>query len=354
MRGLRLGFVLFVVSIAAISGAVAQSSSVIVKPHPQFEGAPPTAATPLQVLDTEYPLESVLAHEEGTTSLNLLIDPTGRVYFAQVLKSGGAARLDQAASQIAKSKWTFQPQMKDGMPVGHAALVDVVWKLPLRPADELYSEMMGFSVAGKNIVEPKPVSGARMSVNDYPALSIQNGEQGEVALRLRILADGTVGRVEVVDSSGYPRLDQSAMSMVKNRFKYEPGRVDGVPAEMGHLAMVGFFISDRPRSDAPRFCHTRPIIGTTMRATSSGDSNDVTVGQWIHVGEDGTIDDVLMQTNKGWMHVSRPMIEEYNKALRVRPGLGRGPQIPTGSLIAEGRRRPPTCWYNGGVTVQAK
>ena len=184
MWGVRLGVVLFVVSTAAISGAVAQSSSVVIKPHPQ-SGTSPTPSTPLQVLDTEYPLEAALAHEEGTTSLNLLIDPAGKVYFAQVLKSGGAARLDQAAVQIAKAKWTFQPAMKDGSPAGSAALVDVAWKLPLRPADEIYSEMMGFSVTGKDIVEPKSLRGAnRPRAMDYPAASIRNGEQGEVALRL--------------------------------------------------------------------------------------------------------------------------------------------------------------------------
>jgi TonB family protein len=357
MRGFRLGFVLFVVSAAAISGAAAQSSSIIVKPHPNFAGVVPAPTMPLQVLDTEYPLESVLAHEEGTTSLNVLIDATGKVTFAQVLKSGGAQRLDQAASRIARTKWTFRPLMKEGSAAGHAALVDVVWKLPLRPADEIYSEMTGFSVTGKNIVEPKAAAGGnRVRATDYPTASIRNGEQGEVALRLRILPDGSVGNVEVLDSSGYSRLDQSAISMVRDRFKYEPGLVDGTPAEMGFLSMISFFLSDgslRGRR-LPRFCHSRPIIGSAMRMTNSGESNDVAVSQWIHVA-DGAVDDVLLQTTKGWMHVSGAMLEEYKKAIRVGAGVDFDSTPPTGSLISGTRRtRPPSCWYNGELTVQGK
>jgi len=125
---------------------------------------------------------------------------------------------------------------------------------------------------------------------------------------------------------------------------------------MGYLSMVSFFLGDGAQPKRPpRFCHSRPIIGSAMRMTDRGDSNDLAVSQWIHVTEDGSIDDVLLQTNKGWIHVSGPMLEEYNKTIRVGPAVSRGTQAPTGSLISGRQKaRSPSCWYNGEVTVQAK
>jgi TonB family protein len=306
----------------------------------------------LHVLDTDYPFESLLANEQGTVSLNLLVDPGGRVYFVQVLASSGAPRLDQAAAQIARAKWRFDPTTRGGNAIMGAVLVDVAWKLPLRPADAFYSEMMGFSISGKSIVEPKPIPETqRVRVGDYPAVSIRDGEQGEAALRLRVLEDGTVGSAEILDSSGYSRLDQAALAYAR-RVTYEPGMVDGTPVAMGFDVTVDFLLTDNPRSGPPplpRFCHSRPILGPSTRMASAGNSNGVRVAQWIHA-EGGTIDDVLLLTNSGWMHVSAPIVETYKATVNIRPGVARNPS--SGSLIP-GRRRSSSCWYRGDVTVQA-
>lgn len=57
----------------------------------------------------------------------------------------------------------------------------------------------------------------------YPTVSRRLREQGTVVLEVLILPDGTVGEVRVKESSGYQRLDETAMKAVKH-WKYIPAR----------------------------------------------------------------------------------------------------------------------------------
>jgi protein TonB len=57
----------------------------------------------------------------------------------------------------------------------------------------------------------------------YPSLSRRLREEGTVVLELLILADGTVGEIRVQTSSGFPRLDQSALETVRY-WKFVPAR----------------------------------------------------------------------------------------------------------------------------------
>lgn len=61
---------------------------------------------------------------------------------------------------------------------------------------------------------PKPV---------YPHASRRLGEQGKVLLRVRVSAAGHPERVEVKQTSGFPRLDQAAEEVV-GRWRFAPAR----------------------------------------------------------------------------------------------------------------------------------
>ncbi|MBU4500818.1 MAG: energy transducer TonB, partial [Gammaproteobacteria bacterium] len=63
----------------------------------------------------------------------------------------------------------------------------------------------------------------------YPALSRRLGEEGTVRLSILVNADGSVARLELVKSSGHPRLDQSAMNTVQSSWKFEPARQGDTP-----------------------------------------------------------------------------------------------------------------------------
>jgi protein TonB len=68
----------------------------------------------------------------------------------------------------------------------------------------------------------------------YPAMARERRWQGEVQLRVRILADGTAGEIRLERSSGHEALDEAAMESVQHwRF---------VPAKEGDKAVDSWAI----------------------------------------------------------------------------------------------------------------
>src|SRR6185295_17807683 len=146
---------------AFMTSAAAQSTTVSIV-NEDGSAAPP--AGPL-IADTDYPLESLFAAEEGTVAVGVQIGPDGKVSAMQLIKSSGAARLDQQAGALIRTRLAFPPAQ------AHTAKVEVNWKLPLTRADEVSSKMLGFSAAGKSIA--LPVRETRMLSTDYSLLSIK-------------------------------------------------------------------------------------------------------------------------------------------------------------------------------------
>ncbi|WP_282296052.1 energy transducer TonB [Stenotrophomonas sp. PS02289] len=69
---------------------------------------------------------------------------------------------------------------------------------------------------------------AQMQPPRYPAESAAAGETGTVILILDVAADGSVTKVEVETSSGFPRLDASAMEAAAG-WRFTPPTVAGKP-----------------------------------------------------------------------------------------------------------------------------
>lgn len=57
----------------------------------------------------------------------------------------------------------------------------------------------------------------------YPSISRRLGEEGRVLLKVRVLEDGTAASVTLQKSSGFDRLDESALNAVKN-WKFVPAK----------------------------------------------------------------------------------------------------------------------------------
>ncbi len=57
----------------------------------------------------------------------------------------------------------------------------------------------------------------------YPPLARRMHEQGRVLIRVLVSADGMPERIELKTSSGFPRLDQSALETIRN-WKFVPAR----------------------------------------------------------------------------------------------------------------------------------
>lgn len=110
---------------------------------------------------------------------------------------------------------------------GAAAEEVVEPALPAVPAAA--EDVPAGSRAAELVVAPTP---------SYPRASARLGEEGEVLCRLFVEPDGSVGRVDVLASSGYPRLDQAAREGLLG-WRFEPARRGGlaVPSSLDHTVV---------------------------------------------------------------------------------------------------------------------
>jgi protein TonB len=77
--------------------------------------------------------------------------------------------------------------------------------------------------AGPRVAEPVALATPSPS---YPRVSRRAGEEGSVLCRLHLALDGRVTAVDVVESSGFPRLDEAASAALAD-WRFEPRREDG-------------------------------------------------------------------------------------------------------------------------------
>jgi protein TonB len=78
----------------------------------------------------EYPAASLRAKEFGDTTLSLCVDETGKVSKADIVKSSGFARLDEAAAKWALRE-RFNPAVVDGQKAAMCPYnLTYAWQLP--------------------------------------------------------------------------------------------------------------------------------------------------------------------------------------------------------------------------------
>ncbi len=78
----------------------------------------------------------------------------------------------------------------------------------------------------------------------YPRLALVRGWQGEVMLRVRVVADGTVSAVDIEQSSGHAILDRTALDAVR-KWRFIPAQRSGVPVDAEVLVPVPFRLRSR-------------------------------------------------------------------------------------------------------------
>jgi len=74
----------------------------------------------------------------------------------------------------------------------------------------------------------------------YPRDAIRNGAQGTVLLRILVDTDGRPLEVVVERGSGHGSLDREAVRHVRQRWRFEPARVDGHPVQAWGLVPIDF------------------------------------------------------------------------------------------------------------------
>lgn len=72
-------------------------------------------------------------------------------------------------------------------------------------------------------------------------MSKRLGEQGQVVVRVLIGVDGSAQKAEIQQSSGFDRLDQSALNTVLS-WRYVPGKRGGVAETMWFNVPINFVL----------------------------------------------------------------------------------------------------------------
>lgn len=98
------------------------------------------------------------------------------------------------------------------------------------PAPPVPAKIMLPSSDADYLSNPKP---------PYPPMSKRLSEQGKVIVRVLISAEGAPQKAELRQTSGYERLDQSALTTVM-KWRYVPGKRDGVPEAMWFNVPITF------------------------------------------------------------------------------------------------------------------
>lgn len=99
-----------------------------------------------------------------------------------------------------------------------------------RPEPRAEQQTVDAAEQDASLIEDKGVvteaSAASLRRPAYPRISRLRGEEGVVTLSIEVLASGKAGKVEVVQSSGYRRLDEAARKAALGS-TYTPARLTG-------------------------------------------------------------------------------------------------------------------------------
>ena len=144
--------------------------------------------------------------------------------------------IDNIKVQPTPIKLTYVPPVVDIPDVpegGNPPLVDSI----STPPDSIITGG-GVSPPEPVIVEPR-IPSRGLSEPAYPAQEIRLEHEGTVLLAVQILPNGRVGEVKLEKSSGYPKLDESALREARV-WRFQPGTRDGVPVAMWKQLPITF------------------------------------------------------------------------------------------------------------------
>lgn len=154
-----------------------------------------------------------------------------------------AAAPAQPAPILAAARPAPQPLADIAKPAPVAEPAPLAQPTPMPPAGPAQPAAQAEAPTPAPLAPPTPPRPADYLTNPkppYPALSRRLGEEGMVRLHILVNADGSVARLEIARSSGYPRLDESAARTVQSSWKFEPARQDGKPVAAWVIVPIQF------------------------------------------------------------------------------------------------------------------
>jgi TonB family protein len=205
-----------------------------------------------------YPAEAKSSRVTGIVILEALVDATGSVSDARVLKS--IPELDQAAMDAVR-QWRYSPTTLNGVPVPIVLTVTVNFSLSDTPtAEQLAGSMTAMNSAlqtmtsapvpsdwkgappvrvGGNIAPPERVKYVPPS---YPVDAQQARVSGIVIIEAVIDESGEVAASKVLKS--VPMLDDAALAAV-SQWKYTPTFLNGAAVPVVMTVTVNFSLTTK-------------------------------------------------------------------------------------------------------------
>ena len=215
--------------------------SVIFFPHAQAlaQEAPcvphqgPPTLRPIMATHTQppYPTAATNMEEEGKTLMRVSIGPDGIPTSVIVETSSGSVRLDSAAAAHIKANWRWLPPLgPDCAPVKVETGVLVSWALHDAPPPDTikYTEL-------------------HMAPSDYPPGAMDRKEQGYTTIVITLPADGSAPTYSVNLPSSFPDLDDRALEIIKTRYRWKAGEMNGKPV-VTTLGVVAIWTLPLPSS----------------------------------------------------------------------------------------------------------
>jgi TonB family protein len=200
----------------------------------------PNATTPTEEPNATTPTEQPIATTQERSGRAL---PTEQQIATTQERSGWALPTEQPiATTQERSGWALptvgqsvpKPKPEQSVPEPKAALTSAMEPRTGSPSDTTYHST---PVGTYN----------RFSDDDYPSASRAQQEEGITRVAYVVGVDGQVSQCEVVQTSGFQRLDDATCSIITRRFRFNPATLNGQP------------VPER-RSQSIRWRLTEPIV----------------------------------------------------------------------------------------------
>jgi protein TonB len=247
-----------------------------------------TAPRKIKDVGPAYPQEAQAANVQGIVILETLIDTSGRVESARVIRS--VPLLDDAALEAVR-QWEFTPTLLNGVPTPILMSVTVNFTMTSDGQAPATTEPVAQPVAGQPAAQPvtgqpaaQPVAGqpavplvggrtpvrvggsipAPKKIKDvrpvYPAIARSARVSGIVIVEATIDQNGHVAGARVIRS--VPLLDDAALGAVR-QWEFTPTLLGGVPTPIVMTVTVNFTLAPEQTTAAASGTPAPPLDGRT-------------------------------------------------------------------------------------------
>lgn len=228
----------------AMSANLGQIFGTDVDSMPQFPGGNRGLAEYLQRF-VMWPAIAKANNIKGTATCAFVVNKLGELTDLQVQSSAGDPSLDKEALRVVRSMPRWEPGIKDGQPVRVRTTVKI--PVPFEMADIMEIDSTVFVV-----VETMPTfPGGQQALFNYLSKNVHYPEdakrlhkEGRVICQFVVDIDGRITDVKVLQSGGFPSLDEEAVRVVKNMPRWLPGKQKGKPVRVQYRLPINFRFPD--------------------------------------------------------------------------------------------------------------